>query len=86
MMTVGARGLLPQLLPRREEGAGEEARVASNAGRMDTCPGNVQVRVGEVEVGAVVASVERMDIWPGSVPLEEVGTTSAGTAARFVLN
>ena len=83
-MTVGAQGLQPQLLPSREEGAGEEARVASNAGRMDTCPGNVQV--GEVEVGAVVASVERMDIWPGSVPLEEVGTTSAGTAARFVLN
>ena len=53
---------------------------------MDTCPGNVLVGVGEVEMVAVAASVERMATWPGSVPLEEVGTTSAGTAARFVLN
>ena len=83
-MTVGAQGLQPQLLPSREEGAGEVARAVSSAGRMDTCPGNVQVRVGEV--GAVAVSVERMATWPGSVPLEEVGTTSAGTAARFVLN
>merc|ERR1719186_15866 len=49
---------------------------------MDTCLGSAQVGVDEEEEGAVVGSVGRMAIWPGSVPPQEVATTNAGTAVR----